>query len=492
MLVSSSSSSALDRKQQAKGREANNTGDRLATALRDNLKKRKSQQRQRAEGGSTAGISMDSLVIQGGNRLRGTIEISGAKNAALPLMCAAIMTDEALHLTNWPDLADTQSLRALLASLGIASHATADTLTLEATGTRSLLASYDLVRKMRASVLVLGPLLAHLGEARVSLPGGCAIGSRPVDLHIMAMERLGAQVKLNDGYIHAHAPKGGLRGAEIEFPTRSVGATENALMAASLATGTSKLINAAREPEISDLAQCLNSMGARITGHGGDVITIEGVDGLGGATHKVIPDRIEAGTYAMAGVITGGEVTLAGVNPHHLVAVLDALTATGAEVTINPQTDTEDQSSNTHSITIKAGKTPAVAIDMATSAYPGFPTDLQAQFMAYMAVAKGESQISETVFENRFMHVPELQRMGADIHIHNTSHGGVAHIRGCKTLTGAPVMATDLRASVSLVLAGLAAQGETILSRVYHLDRGYYRLEDKLNGCGANIQRVKP
>ena len=490
MLVSSSSSSSLDRKQQAKGRETNTSGDRLATALRDNLKKRKSQQRQRAEGlnmSNTAGISMDSLVIQGGNRLRGTIEISGAKNAALPLMCAAIMTDEALHLTNWPDLADTQSLRALLASLGIASHAKADTLTLEATGTRSLVASYDLVRKMRASVLVLGPLLARLGEARVSLPGGCAIGSRPVDLHTMAMEKLGAQVDLNDGYITARAPKGGLRGAVIEFPVSSVGATENALMAASLATGTSKIINAAREPEISDLAQCLNSMGARIKGHGSDVITIEGVESLGGASHRVIPDRIEAGTYAIAGAITGGKVKLVGVNPHHLNAVLDALTATGAEVTINPQ----DESPNAHSITIKAGKTPPKAIDIATAAYPGFPTDLQAQFMAYMAVAKGESQISETVFENRFMHVPELQRMGADIHIHNTRLGGVAHIRGCKTLTGAPVMATDLRASVSLVLAALAAQGETILSRVYHLDRGYYRLEDKLNGCGANIRRVK-
>lgn len=454
---------------------------RLGQALRANLKRRKLQQRQRASSQSPMDVEtadtpnpMDKLVISGGVRLNGRIAISGAKNAALPLMCAAIMTDEPLVLTNWPDLADTQSMRALLASLGITSEAKADELTLTASGSRSLVAGYDLVQKMRASILVLGPLLARLGEARVSLPGGCAIGSRPVDFHITAMQQLGAEVELEDGYITARAPKTGLKGNRIHFPVSSVGATENALMAASLARGQTEITNAAREPEISDLAQCLNSMGARISGHGSDTIYIDGVAELGGTNHRVIPDRIEAGTYAIAAAITGGRVTLDQANPQHLHAVIDALTKTGAKLSL-----AED------SITIHADATPK-AVDITTAAYPGFPTDLQAQFMALMCVADGESQISETVFENRFMHVPELQRMAADISV----AGGIARVNGKAGLTGTQVMATDLRASVSLVLAGLRASGETQLSAVYHLDRGYYRLEDKLNGCGARINRV--
>lgn len=416
---------------------------------------------------------MDRLVIQGGTRLDGRIAISGAKNAALPLMCASVMGVHGLTLKSWPDLADTQSMRQLLESLGIASSLEEDVLTLLPEGRISTLASYDLVRKMRASILVLGPLLARMGEARVSLPGGCAIGSRPVDLHIMAMERLGAEVELSDGYVVARAPSG-LRGNRITFPTVSVGATENAMMAAAMAKGETVLINAAREPEINDLAACLNAMGARISGHGTDTITIDGVTQFERASHRVVPDRIEAGTFAIAAAMTAGRVTLERVEPSHLDAVLAALAATGARIEVG-----ED------SLTIEATDRPQ-PVDMVTEPYPGFPTDLQAQFMALMCIARGAARIGETIFENRFMHVPELARMGADISV----SGGTALIRGVERLTGARVMATDLRASVSLVLAGLVSVGETEVQRVYHLDRGYYRLQDKLNGCGASIRRI--
>jgi UDP-N-acetylglucosamine 1-carboxyvinyltransferase len=334
-------------------------------------------------------------------------------------------------------------------------------------------APYDLVRKMRASILVLGPLLARHGQARVSLPGGCAIGTRPVDLHIRAMQALGAIVELADGYIQARAPDG-LTGARVVFPMVSVGATENALIAASLAKGTSELVNVAREPEISDLAECLIAMGARISGYGTDTITVEGVDRLGDATHAVIPDRIEAGTFAMAALITGGDLTLTRAQPRHLDALLDILRETGASITAG-----EDN------MRIVANGAPRAA-DITTDPFPGFPTDLQAQFMALMCLADGSARISETVFENRFMHVPELMRMGADIQV----DGGVAMVRGRSTLTPAPVMATDLRASVSLVLAALATEGTTEVSRIYHLDRGYADLESKLGQCGARLERV--
>ncbi|MEC8549617.1 MAG: UDP-N-acetylglucosamine 1-carboxyvinyltransferase, partial [Pseudomonadota bacterium] len=334
-------------------------------------------------------------------------------------------------------------------------------------------APYDLVRKMRASILVLGPLLARHGQARVSLPGGCAIGTRPVDLHIRAMQALGAVVELADGYIQARAPSG-LTGARVVFPMVSVGATENALIAATLAKGTSELVNVAREPEIMDLAECLNAMGARITGHGTDMITVEGVESLGDAEHAVIPDRIEAGTFAIAALITGGDLTLTSARPRHLDSLLEILKDTGAAISV---TD--------NSMRIAANGV-AKAADITTDPYPGFPTDLQAQFMALMCLAEGPSRISETVFENRFMHVPELMRMGADIRV----DGGVAMVKGRKTLTPAPVMATDLRASVSLVLAALATEGTSEVSRIYHLDRGYSDLEAKLGACGARMKRV--
>ena len=335
-------------------------------------------------------------------------------------------------------------------------------------------APYDLVRKMRASVLVLGPLLARYGEARVSLPGGCAIGTRPVDLHVRAMQGLGAVVELADGYIQARAP-GGLSGGRVVFPMVSVGATENALMAAALAKGPSELVNVAREPEIIDLANCLNAMGAKITGHGTGTISVEGVDELHGATHTVISDRIEAGTFAIAAAMTGGDLTLQRTKARTLDALLMVLRETGAIVT-----ETDD------TIRVVANGRP-VAADITTDPFPGFPTDLQAQFMAMMCIADGSSRISETIFENRFMHVPELLRMGADIQV----DGGIAMVRGRKVLTPAPVMATDLRASVSLVLAALTIEGKSQISRIYHLDRGYSRLEEKLGNCGAQLRRIK-
>ena len=416
---------------------------------------------------------MDSLRIHGGMPLTGRITVSGAKNAALPLMAAGLATSGTLTLENVPRLVDTASMEALLANHGL--DVVRDDLTLRIGGAASNLdAPYDLVRKMRASVLVLGPLLGRYGEARVSLPGGCAIGTRPVDLHIRAMQALGAVVELADGYIQARAP-GGLTGGRVVFPNVSVGATENAMIAASLAKGTSELVNVAREPEIVDLAVCLTAMGARITGHGSDTIRIEGVDSLGDATHRVIPDRIEAGTWAIAAAITGGDLLIEGAYQRHLDALVDMLVETGASV------DAVDDG-----LHVVANGRPQ-SVDITTDPFPGFPTDLQAQFMALMCVAEGSSRISETVFENRFMHVPELARMGADIQV----DGGIALVRGQPSLTSAPVMATDLRASVSLVLAALATDGVSEVSRIYHLDRGYSDLETKLGSCGARLERIR-
>jgi len=416
---------------------------------------------------------MDSLRIHGGVPLTGRITVSGAKNAALPLMAAGLATSGTLTLENVPRLVDTASMEALLANHGL--DVVRDDLTLRIGGAASNLdAPYDLVRKMRASVLVLGPLLGRYGEARVSLPGGCAIGTRPVDLHIRGMQALGAVVELADGYIQARAP-GGLTGGRVVFPNVSVGATENAMIAASLAKGTSELVNVAREPEIVDLAVCLNAMGARITGHGSDTIQIEGVDSLGDATHRVIPDRIEAGTWAIAAAITGGDLLIEGAYQRHLDALVDMLVETGASV------DAVDDG-----LHVVANGRPQ-SVDITTDPFPGFPTDLQAQFMALMCVAEGSSRISETVFENRFMHVPELARMGADIQV----DGGIALVRGQPSLTSAPVMATDLRASVSLVLAALATDGVSEVSRIYHLDRGYSDLETKLGSCGARLERIR-
>ena len=416
---------------------------------------------------------MDGLEINGGTALRGDIVISGAKNAALPLLCLGLMGSAPLVLENVPELADTISMEGLLRHHGVDVTRNGNTVTMQG-GATNYAAPYELVRKMRASVLVLGPLLARYGEARVSLPGGCAIGTRPVDLHVRAMQALGAVVELADGYIQARAP-GGLSGGRVVFPMVSVGATENALMAAALARGPSELVNAAREPEITDLANCLNAMGAKITGQGTDTIMIEGVDGLHAANYAVMSDRIEAGTFAIAAAMTGGDLTLKRTKARTLDALLMVLRETGATVT-----ETDD------TIRVVANGRP-IAADITTDPFPGFPTDLQAQFMAMMCIADGSSRISETIFENRFMHVPELLRMGADIQV----DGGIAMVRGRNALTPAPVMATDLRASVSLVLAALTIEGTSQISRVYHLDRGYSRLEEKLGNCGAQLRRIK-
>ena len=416
---------------------------------------------------------MDGLEIDGGKPLHGDIIISGAKNAALPLLCLGLIADAPLILENVPRLADTISMEGLLRHLGVDVTRDGETVTMRG-GAQQYDAPYDLVRKMRASVLVLGPLLARYGEARVSLPGGCAIGTRPVDLHVRAMQGLGAVVELADGYIQARA-SGGLSGGRVVFPMVSVGATENALMAAALAKGPSELVNVAREPEIIDLADCLNAMGAKIAGHGTGTISVEGVDELHGATHAVISDRIEAGTFAIAAAMTGGELTLRRTKARTLDALLMVLRETGSTVT-----ETDD------TIRVVANSRP-VAADITTDPFPGFPTDLQAQFMSMMCIADGSSRISETIFENRFMHVPELLRMGADIQI----DGSIAMVRGREFLTPAPVMATDLRASVSLVLAALTIKGKSHISRIYHLDRGYSRLEEKLGNCGAQLRRIK-
>ena len=427
---------------------------------------------------------MDRIRIRGGRSLSGEVTIHGAKNAALPLMAACLLTDETLALANLPHLADITTLVHLLDQHGVAVSMNGDApnggntgrvLELKAERITRTIAPYDIVRKMRASVLVLGPMLAREGTATVSLPGGCAIGTRPIDLHLAALEAMGARIELKGGYVHALAPSGGLKGAEIRFPSVSVGATENLMMAAALAKGETVLANAAREPEIADLANCLVAMGARIEGIGTDRLVIEGRDRLHGAEHTVLPDRIEAGTYAFAAAITGGEIELVGGRAEHLEAALMALEAAGVAVTPTQR-----------GFRVTANGRLA-AVDVSTQPYPGFPTDLQAQFMALMTIAAGTSMIAETIFENRFMHVPELTRMGADI----TVRGNTAQVKGVPSLRGAPVMATDLRASVSLVLAALAAEGETIVNRVYHLDRGYERLEERLSGCGAEIERLR-
>jgi UDP-N-acetylglucosamine 1-carboxyvinyltransferase len=421
-------------------------------------------------------ISMDKIRIYGGGPLNGEIEISGAKNAALPLMCAAILTDQPLVLSRVPDLRDVASLCEVLAQLGVTSAYDANTKTIRLNGAKitSCIAPYDLVRKMRASILVLGPLVARHGEAKVSLPGGCAIGTRPVDLHIDGLTQLGAEIELIEGYIHAKAPKG-LTGARIHFPKVSVGATENVMMAATLAKGTTVLANAAREPEIVDLGECLIKMGAEIEGLGTDTITIHGKSFLRGTEHSVIADRIEAGTFAIAGAMTGGKLTLKHSNLKHIDYLLAPLSKAGVDITGN------DESITVHRRNGLRG------VDVMTEPYPGFPTDLQAQMMSMLTIAQGAGMVSETIFENRFMHVPELVRMGADI----TVHGSSALVRGVKKLKGADVMATDLRASVSLVLAGLVAEGATTVHRIYHLERGYENIVGKLGQVGAKLDRVK-
>jgi len=416
---------------------------------------------------------LDSIRIAGGVPLSGSIHISGAKNAALPLMVCGLLTDERLVLGNVAKLADLATMAQLLAQHGIAVEPLGRTLSLGGPITNTT-APYDIVSQMRASILVLGALLARAGEARVSLPGGCQIGTRPVDLHLKGLEAMGAQIKLDGGYIDAVAPTG-LHGAHIVFPFVSVGATENLLMAAALAEGTTVLKNAAREPEIADLAKCLTAMGADITGIGTDTLTIEGVRRLHGAVHDILPDRIETGTYACAAAITGGKIFLENGRAADLGAVISAMREAGIVITEAENGFWVERANGLH------------GVDIVTEPFPGFPTDMQAQFMALMAVAEGASMVTETIFENRFMHVPELNRMGARIN----AHGSSAIIRGVPALSGAPVMATDLRASVSLVLAGLAAQGETTISRVYHLDRGYEAVEEKLRACGARIERVK-
>ena len=422
---------------------------------------------------------MDKISIRGGIPLQGDILISGAKNAALPLMATCLLTDKPLHLMNVPQLSDIASMAELLSQLGVTieSEKTPNQhiMHLCAKDLLSTTAPYDVVRKMRASVLVLGPLVARAGEAHVSLPGGCAIGIRPIDFHLKGLEALGVNITLADGYVHAKAPQG-LRGANFTFPVISVTGTENLLMAATLAKGQTRLINAAREPEISDLAHCLNAMGAKISGIGTDTLIIEGVNQLEGTTHHVIADRIEAGTYAMAAAITGGNLRLKNARLDLIPTVAPFLQQAGVDLR-----EEED------ALVVKAPSTPLQGVDAMTEPFPGFATDLQAQWMALMSVAEGASMITESIWENRFMHVPELCRMGANI----TIHGSSALVRGVKKLKGAPVMATDLRASVSLILAGLIAEGETLVSRVYHLDRGYERVEEKLRACGADIRRVR-
>ena len=429
---------------------------------------------------------MDRIRIRGGRPLHGDVKISGAKNAALPLMVAALLTDAPVTLSRVPQLADIDTLAKLLAELGVNietsentgdgdgdGHGDGHAITLTAARITNTTAPYDLVRRMRASILVLGPLVARFREAAVSLPGGCAIGTRPVDLHLAGLERLGARIVLEEGYIRASAP-GGLKGAEFHFASPSVGATENLMMAATLAKGETVLHNAAREPEITDLAECLIGMGANITGAGSDCLRIQGQPSLHGTKHQIMADRIEAGTYAIAAAITGGSITLFGARAGHLASPIECLRQAG--VTVEERGD---------GLRVAADG-PLRSVNLTTHPYPGFPTDLQAQIMVLLALADGASLIGETVFENRFMHVPELARMGADISV----SGGNALVRGVASLRGAPVMATDLRASSCLVLAGLAAEGETVISRVYHLDRGYERIETKLAALGADIERI--
>lgn len=421
---------------------------------------------------------MDSILVRGGKTLQGAIPIAGAKNACLTLMPATLLSEEPLTLTNAPRLSDIKTMTQLLASLGaeVTSLQDGQVLALSSHGDINTRADYDIVRKMRASNLVLGPLLAREGHAEVSLPGGCAIGARPMDIHTDGLAKMGAEIELKDGYLHAKAQGGALKGAVIDFPFASVGATENIMMAATLAKGTTVINNAAREPEIVDLATCLRAMGAQIEGDGTSTITIQGVDSLHGATHKVVTDRIELGTYMLAPAICGGEVELLGGRIDLLAAFCEKLDAAGISVV---ETD------NGLKVARKNGRIRAV--DVTTEPFPGFPTDLQAQMMALLCTAEGTSVLEEKIFENRFMHAPELIRMGADIDV----HGGTATVTGVEKLKGAPVMATDLRASVSLILAGLAAEGETKVARVYHLDRGYEHVVSKFRGVGADIERIK-
>jgi UDP-N-acetylglucosamine 1-carboxyvinyltransferase len=423
---------------------------------------------------------MDRIIIRGGRPLEGRLPISGAKNSALTLLPCALLTDEPLTLRNLPRLADVDSFGHLLNQFGV-STTTEGTrpedfgrvMTMRATNLTATMAPYDIVRKMRASILVLGPILARAGEATVSLPGGCAIGNRPIDLHLKALEALGAKLEMSAGYVRAIAPGGRLPGGNVAFPIVSVGATENAVMAAVTAAGRTTIENAAREPEIVDLCRCLTAMGARIDGIGTETLTIDGVKELHGATYAVMPDRIEAGSYACAVGVTGGSLELAGARASEMRATLTALQEAGLEIE-----ETRD------GLKVRADK-PLKPLTLSTAPYPGFATDMQAQFMAMLTLAHGSSVLTETIFENRYMHVPELARMGADIQVTGRS----AVVRGVEKLNGAPVMATDLRASMSLIIAGLAAQGETTVSRVYHLDRGYERLEEKLSAVGAEIER---
>ena len=418
---------------------------------------------------------MDRLVIRGGRRIEGSVQISGAKNAALPQITAALLSSEPLELSNVPEVTDVDTILAMMREFGVvATRGPGRRLVLNAGGARNAEAPYDMVRRMRASILVLAPVLARFGSACVSLPGGCAIGARPIDLHLKALETLGAEVSMESGYIHARIKEDGLRGARIVLSSPSVGATETALMAASLARGETEILNAARDPEVCDLALCLSAMGARIEGAGTHRILVQGVDALHRAQHDLITDRIEAGTYAIAAAITGGHLEILGAHLEHLGSVGAVLESAGVRIWPTDRGLMVFRSS------------PLRAVDVATEPYPGFPTDLQAQFMALMTIASGASVVRETVFESRFMHVPELGRLGANISL----QGSTALVRGVERLHGAEVMATDLRASVSLVLAALVAEGETTVHRIYHLDRGYESLDRKLVQCGAEIRRV--
>lgn len=422
---------------------------------------------------------MQKLAIQGGSRLNGVVRISGAKNAALPILCASLLTRDTLQLDNVPDLNDVATMRRLLQQMGVTIATSGGLMELCAADIDRLEAPYEMVKTMRAAILVLGPLVARFGEARVSLPGGCAIGSRPVDLHIKGLQAMGAEINIEHGYIHARVPHGmgskRLKGARIFFDLVSVTGTENLMMAAALADGVTVLENAAREPEVVDLANCLIAMGAKIEGAGSDTISIIGVEKLHGASHRIMPDRIESGTFLVAAAAAGGDITLTGARADILENVLEKLHEAGAAIRVAENT-----------INLRMDRRPT-AVNVRTAPYPAFPTDMQAQFMAMNCLAEGNAMVVETIFENRFMHVQELRRLGAQIDI----EGNTAVIRGCAELQGATIMATDLRASACLVIAGLAAQGETIVDRIYHLDRGYEHIEAKLSALGANIRRIK-
>lgn len=416
---------------------------------------------------------MQKLLIQGGNKLNGEVRISGAKNAALPIMCASLLSADDVHLSNLPDMHDVATMAKLLQQMGVSVAFAPQGATFNASKVDKLEAPYDMVKTMRAAILVLGPLLTRFGEARVSLPGGCAIGSRPVDLHIKGLQAMGAEIHIEHGYIHATAKR--LQGARICFDVVSVTGTENLMMAATLADGVTTLENAAREPEVVDLANCLIAMGARISGAGSDTITIQGVSSLHGANYRVMPDRIESGTFLVAAAATGGRITLSEARADILDSVLDKLREAGALIEV----------SGSH-ITLEMQRRP-LAVNLRTAPYPAFPTDMQAQFMALNTIADGTAMVVETIFENRFMHVQELRRLGAQIDI----EGNTAIVKGCAQLEGATIMATDLRASACLVIAGLVAQGETVIDRIYHLDRGYEHIEAKLSALGAQIKRIK-